>query len=109
MTIKKRPPVDRVAQAAAIEAFGAAAETAPPATARPAPQTRTVPSPREAAASRESWPTGVAKTLLIRYPDPELPALLEELSHLDERSQHAIAVRALRRGLDALRAEALSK
>lgn len=55
--------------------------------------------------SGQVWPAGVPKTLLVRYPDPTVPQMLAELARLDERSQHAIAVRALKRGLDALKNE----
>lgn len=51
------------------------------------------------------WPADVAKTLLIRCPDFELPALLSDVARAEERSQHATALRALRRGLEILRDE----
>jgi len=108
MAIKKRTPVDP-ATAAKIEAFGAAAD-APPVSAEPmaasAPATpsaaTTAPKKNAGKASRSEE---VAKTFLIRWPDAELPLLLAEVAELDERSQHALALRALRRGLEAIRAE----
>lgn len=79
-------------KAAAIEAFGAGAE----------PQ-ENLPAPRTRAASG-----AVAKSMLIRYPDAELPESLAALAELEERSQHATALRALRRGIAELTKEARS-
>ena len=103
MAIRKRPPVDPATEAK-IEAFGAAAESA---AASP------LPPPAEAAAARAAGTATrkpverageVAKTFLVRWPDDELPLLLAEVSALEERSQHAVVLRALRRGLDAMKA-----
>lgn len=100
MAIKKRPQADP----AAIEAFGAAADT-PPVT--PAPVAPT--PPRQVAPARSAqpgeWPADVAKTLLIRWPDATLPSELAEVAGLEDRSQHKTALRALQRGLEVLRAE----
>ncbi|MEV8241993.1 hypothetical protein AB0O90_17240 [Microbacterium testaceum] len=109
MAIKKRTTTGKERtpeEAAAIEAFGAAADT-PPAPTRPAPatQARQAPAaPRRSAAAPE-WPEGVSKTLLIRYPDAELAIELADVAALEDRSQHKTAVRALQRGLEILRAE----
>jgi hypothetical protein len=115
MAFKKRSESD-LEKEAAIEAFGDAAERpndAEPVRAagrpavRPATTTRTpkkVPAPAVTPAAE--WPEDIAKTLLIRYPDLELPALLVEVARFEERSQHATAVRALRRGLEILKNEA---
>lgn len=114
MAFKKRSESD-LEKEAAIEAFGDAAErlsdTKP---ARPTSRqaaksatttraTQKVPAP--AATPAAEWPEDIAKTLLIRYPDLELPALLAEVARFEERSQHATAVRALRRGLEVLKNE----
>lgn len=87
MAIKKRAAVDKTA---AIEAFGDGAE--------PRYEAPIIP----AATSRG----GVPKTMLIRYPDTELPEALANLARLEERSQHATALRALRRGIAELEKEA---
>ena len=113
MAIKTRKP----ASPEAIEAFGAAADepTAPapkpaePPTAaespEPAPRADRAPAQREPEDAGTTWPRGLAKTVTLRYPDPTLPQLLAELAELDERSQHNVAIRALRRGLDDLKRE----
>ena len=102
MPIKMRTTADPTTKAAAIEAFGAAAEDSTvDEPVRTAPTT-----PKREPVADMAWPVDVAKTFLIRYPDPELPILLAELARLEERSQHATALRARRRGIDALRAEA---
>jgi hypothetical protein len=108
MAIKRRPSIDP-AKEAAIEAFGEAAE-------RPVisgesgpgyPKTVAVPNTAPARTDQhvDHWPRDIAKTLLIRYPDLELPTMLGEVARLEERSQHATAVRALRRGLEVLKRE----
>ena len=114
MAFKKRGDSDP-AKEAAIEAFGDAAErpgeTEPVRQPnRPATKTATTSRPPKkvpvrAATSAADWPADIAKTLLIRYPDLELPALLAEVAQFEERSQHATAVRALRRGLEVLKNE----
>ena len=121
MPIKRRPTTDPATEAA-IEAFGEAAErppvatvtTAAPATttSRPsapgaAPKARAAAKPRKSPAPTPAteWPDDLAKTLLIRYPDMELPMLLAEVAQLVDRSQHATALRALRRGLEVLKDE----
>lgn len=115
MAIKKRP------RAADIEKFGDAAEAAPPAPAMPpaaepareeelfqAPvrRTPTAAERRQRRSATEPWPEDLAKTTLIRYPDPSLPKQLLEVSDLLERSQHDTAVRAMRRGLAELAKDA---
>lgn len=98
MAIKQRKPNTTKASKEAIEAFGDAAEQRPSQAEAPAqPQKKSPP---------ETWPADTPKTLLIRYPDPELPTHLAELAKLEERSQHSAAVRALRRGIEELRKEA---
>ncbi len=105
MAIRKRPSGRKVDEAA-IEAFASAAESDSsgkdysPVEAQPARRGR-VPS--------SGWPDNVARSLLVRYPDPELPALLAEVAALEERSNNATAVRALRRGLEILLNEAKSE
>lgn len=111
MGIKRRPAIDPATEAA-IEAFGEAAERPAEAPIAPQPASRTVatrPAPKKpsapAATPAAEWPADVAKTLLIRYPDLELPALLGDVARAEERSQHATALRALRRGLEILKDE----
>lgn len=117
MAIKSRKAVDP----AAIEAFGDAADS--PANVGPAPEPAsaapTAPGADTTAVRRapgrarttptraveRGWPVGVAKTVTLRYSDPELPELLAEIAALDDRSQHNTALRALRRGLDELKRE----
>lgn len=105
MSIKRRP----VSNAADIEAFGDAADQTPP-------EARATPPANEkayAATQRMGgWPEDVAKTMLIRWPTPDLAgqlvevtALLKAAGDLDGRSQHATALRALERGLQAIQAE----
>ncbi len=102
MAIKRRTDP---ATEAAIEAFGAGAEApiAPEApTAKPARAAAARPAAKKPSARAED----VAKTFLIRYPDESLPLLLAEVAQLEDRSQHAVAIRALRRGLNAMKADA---
>lgn len=101
MAIKKRPQADP----AAIEAFGAAADTPPdlPAPHAPAPASRATAPARGARPGQ--WPADVAKTLLIRWPDANLATELAHVAELEDRSQHKTALRALQRGLEVLRAE----
>ncbi|MEO7015105.1 MAG: hypothetical protein ABI067_01015 [Leifsonia sp.] len=101
MAIKKRPPVDPQTEAA-IDAFGDAAEQ--PAEAAPV-ASRATPTARSTPKTAAATPEKTAKTLLIRYPDDELPLLLAEIAGSIDRSQHATALRALRRGLDAMKGE----
>lgn len=96
MAIKKRPPVDPQREAE-IDAFGDAAEQ-PTTAAR-------VATPRSTPKTVVAGPDKTAKTLLIRYPDNELPLLLAEVAGKIDRSQHATALRALRRGLDAMKSD----
>jgi hypothetical protein len=107
MAIKKRPPVDPEKEAK-IEAFGAAAESparepAPAPAVAPARAARTASTAARKPAERSGE---VAKTFLVRWPDAELPLLLAEVSALEDRSQHAVAIRALRRGLEAMKSDA---
>jgi len=53
-----------------------------------------------------SWPEDLAKSFLLRYPDPSIPLEIEQLQDVLGRSKHQTILLALRRGLDALRAEA---
>ncbi|PPF31239.1 hypothetical protein C5C10_14555 [Rathayibacter sp. AY1A3] len=112
MAIKKRPAVDP----AAIERFGDAAD-APPAPAAQAATTATTPLAVAKSAGRAAgtakrpvesageWPSGLGRTLLVRWPDPALAKELAEVAALEDRSQHKTALRALQRGLEALRAD----
>lgn len=99
MAIKKREPIDQ----ARLEAFAAAADTPAlqPATATPRPVAA------KPAASPESsgWPSGVPRTFLLRWSAPDMPQELAEIAALEDRSQHKIALKAMRLGLEALRAE----
>lgn len=93
---------------AKIEAFGAGAEAV---LARAEPilvptESAKSSTPRPSTQKTISRTEEVAKTFLIRYPDESLPRLLAEVAQLDDRSQHATALRALRRGLDAIKADA---
>ncbi|MDF2917993.1 MAG: hypothetical protein K0S70_2210 [Microbacterium sp.] len=102
MAIKKRGPIDQ----ARIEAFGDAADT--PSQPDPAPAAkapRTV-APRPDKPTAGEWPEGTPKTFLVRWgSDPELPPLLAEVAALEDRTMQKTALRALRRGLEAIRAE----
>lgn len=110
MAIKTRKPIDP----AAVEAFGAApdapaSDAAPPVTlSSPEPPAPQPPRTRAVAPVEDApvmWTRGVARTITLRYADPTLPQLLAEIAALDERSQHKVALRALRRGLDELKRE----
>jgi len=112
MAIKKRTQQERDREAR-IEAFGAAAEArsnepapalAPePAAPSAAPSGDRQPAP--AVGEQRPWP----KNALIRYPNEDLPKLLAEVAALEERTHHATTLRALRRGLEVLRDEHLSR
>lgn len=110
MAIKKRTPVDRASQLEAIEAFGDGAERPVEPQSSPIAQAVTQPplvtAPLAQSPVDPGWPDGVAKTFLIRYSDPSMPLGLAELARLEDRSQHASALRALRRGIEVLTAEA---
>lgn len=112
MAIKKRPAIDP----AAIERFGDAAD-APPTTSTPSaapavtPRAAAQPVETETGTAKQptenagEWPSGLGRTLLVRWPDPALAKELVEVAALEDRSQHKTALRALQRGLEALRAE----
>lgn len=102
MGIKRRTDP---ATEAKIEAFGAGAE-APVPSMQPVP-TKSVRAAATRPATHEAlpWPEDLAKTFLIRYPEASLPLLLAEVAQLEDRSQHAVALRALRRGLEAMKAD----
>ncbi len=99
MAIKKREPIDQ----ARLEAFAAGADTpaVQPATVTPRPVAATP------AASPEpsGWPAGVPRTFLLRWNAPDMPQELAEIAALEDRSQHKMALKAMRLGLEALRAE----
>ncbi len=61
--------------------------------------------PAPAPGEQRAWP----KNALIRYPNEDLPKLLAEVAALEERTHHATTLRALRRGLEVLREEHLSR
>lgn len=113
MAIKKRTPVESKQLDEAIEQFGNAADTIVEPQPQPQPPAPTpkpaVYKPVSKARVRVSAPSRAeedqAATMLIRWPDASLPTLLAEVSDADERSKHATALRALRRGLEAMRAE----
>ena len=96
MGIKRRPTIDPATEAA-IEAFGEAAERpteAPIAQASPQPARparKKVPTPPATPATE--WPDDVAKTLLIRYPDLELPALLTDVARAVEIAASSATIR----------------
>lgn len=104
MGIKKRPAIDP----AAIERFGDAAD-APPAPAVPATTPKVAAKPagpaKQPAESAGEWPSDLGRTLLVRWPEPTLAKELAEVAALEDRSQHKTALRALQRGLEAIRAE----
>lgn len=102
MAIRKRPGGRKVDEAA-IEAFASAADGDSSGQDHSQAQMQ---SPRRGRVPSSGWPDNVARSLLVRYPDPELPALLAEVAALEERSNNATAVRALRRGLQILLTEA---
>ena len=104
MAIKKRRPA---VDPAAIEAFGAAAEQPDIAAAvQPAPEPQTAAAPvAPKVTTSAGWPEGVPRSHLVRWPDPELAQLLAEVAALEDRSQQKTALRALRRGLEAIRAD----
>jgi hypothetical protein len=113
MAIKKRTQQERDREAR-IEAFGAAAEArsneaapaaAPAAPVAPAAATSGDRQPAPVAGEQRAWP----KNALIRYPNEDLPKLLAEVAALEERTHHATTLRALRRGLEVLRDEHLSR
>ena len=99
MAIRKREPVDH----ARIEAFGAAADTPP---AAPAADVRPVKAPASATPPSDGgWPADLPRTFLLRWPDPELRRDLEEVANLEDRTLHKTAVRAMRLGIVALKAQ----
>lgn len=101
MAIKKRPVV--ALDNAAVEAFGEAAD----APVEQAGQSKHVPtSPLHGSPEVGTWPEGVSKTFLLRYPDASIPIAIEELQDLVGRNKHQTVLLALRRGIDALRREA---
>ncbi|WHE37790.1 hypothetical protein [Microbacterium sp. BDGP8] len=105
MAIKKRAPIDQ----ARIEAFGNAADApaqSAPAAAEPAAKTPKTAAPRPDKPASGEWPEGTPKTFLVRWgSDPDLPPLLAEVAALEDRTMQKTALRALRRGLEAIRAE----
>lgn len=103
MSFKKRPQPSQ----ADIEAFGDAADQ-PRAAAVPAASVRPAAVPARASSAGE-WPQDVARTMLVRWPTPEMStqlveatALLKSAGDIDGRSQHSTALRALQIGLDAI-------
>ena len=94
MGIKRRTPEETNA---AIEAFGAAADTAPP-TGGVAPASSS--TPRSTA-----WPEDLPKSILLKFKDPEDVRLLRVLVEKLDRSQHDTALRAFRKGIEAMLAD----
>lgn len=99
MAIKKRTPVE---QRALEEAFAAGADESQPEPrpAREQGESQQAPLPPSATGDKT-----VSRKLLLRFPDDELPRLIEELAAADGRSKHNLTLRALARGLQALQAE----
>lgn len=107
MAIKKRAKVDP----ARLEEFAAGAD-APSADAVVVVQEErsdaTFPEFQSSAgrsggrASSKEWPDGLAKTLLIRWADPELAQTLALVAAAVDRSQHKTALMAMERGLQVL-------
>lgn len=98
MVIKKRTPEDE-ARAAAIDAFAGGAT--PAADAPPAVEP-VAPAGRRAQAKPSADAESIALTMLLRFPDADLPTRLQRLADADERSKHYIALRALEAGLEVL-------
>lgn len=102
MAIRKRPAPTALDNAA-IEAFGDAADVR----AEPSRATKpTATSGAQLSAGEGTWPEGISKTFLLRYPDASIPVAIEELQDLIGRNKHQTVLLALRRGIDALRREA---
>ncbi|WP_298044705.1 hypothetical protein [uncultured Citricoccus sp.] len=94
---RKPAPIDPVD----IEAFAAGAEN--PAAVENAQSTATSSAVKDRRVGE--WPAEVARTMLIRWPDPTLAVELATVAKMDDRSQHATALRALQRGLEILKSE----
>ena len=105
MAIRKRGAADAAIEAQ-IDQFGDAAEAAEvkPAVAPEAKAPST--ASRTARVAPPPATAKVPKTFLLRWPDEDLPLLLAEVAAREERSQHAIALRAMRRGLEAMKNDA---
>lgn len=101
MAIKKRTPVE---QRALEEAFAHGAdephESTPAASQPPVPTV----APRANDAEPQS-DKAVSRKLLLRFPDDDMPRLIEKLAAADGRSKHNLTLRALARGLQALQEE----
>ena len=101
MAIKKRTPVE---QRALEEAFAHGADE---------PHERTTaaskpPAPAVAPQLNDAEPQPdkvVSRKLLLRFPDDDMPRLIEKLAAADGRSKHNLTLRALARGLQVLQEE----
>lgn len=101
MAIKKRTPVE---QQALEEAFAHGADE--PHERTPAEFEPTVPAvaPQLSVAEPQT-DKAVSRKLLLRFPDDDMPRLIEKLAAADGRSKHNLTLRALARGLQALQEE----
>lgn len=107
MAIKKRTKIDP----AKLEAFAAGADepSAPPEEGQPVPQfeppvteSKPVGMQVRGGAQAKAWPEGLAKSLLIRWADPEQAQTLAAVASVLDRTQHKTALMALERGLQVL-------
>lgn len=119
MAIKRRerPAIDD----AAIDSFGDAADVSPAVALEAAADAerlaaangeheqevaRTSKRAGASLAGATEWPPELSKTFLLRFPNPSIPLHVEELQEILGRNKHQTILLALRRGLDALSAEA---
>lgn len=100
MAIKKRTPVE---QRALEEAFARGAdEPHERTTAEPTRPLVAAPQPDDVEPRSDKT---VSRKLLLRFPDDDMPRLIEKLAAADGRSKHNLTLRALARGLQALQEE----
>ncbi|GAA2174861.1 hypothetical protein GCM10009846_22440 [Agrococcus versicolor] len=103
MTIKRRTPEEDRAAAIAAFAEGAAPEPAP-AAATPKPVTLDGPARPAPTSAIDEEASRVSLTMLVRFPDSDLPVRLQRLAAADDRSKHYMVLRALEAGLAVLEA-----
>lgn len=101
MAIKKRTPVE---QRALEEAFAHGADEPHERTtaASKPPVPAVAPQPNDAEPQSDK---AVSRKLLLRFPDDDMPRLIEKLAAADGRSKHNLTLRALARGLQVLQEE----
>ena len=92
MAIKKRTPVE---QRALEDAFASGADD----------ESTPVPAAPPPVSPVEAQHKPIARKLLLRFPDDQLPLLIERLAAEDGRSKHSLTLRALARGLKILEDE----